>query len=104
MTLKKIAELRRRIAGLRGQAQVPSRVLENLAKATGRKLRNGGKHPIYVLPGRRPLAIPHHAQPINRYTKESILTQIEGDLAVQEEELRNEAQQRNGGPRKGNQR
>lgn len=33
MTLKKIAELRQRIEELRGQAQVPSRVLENLAKA-----------------------------------------------------------------------
>jgi hypothetical protein len=103
MTLKKIRELRRRIAELRGQAQVPSRVLENLAKAAGRELRQGGKHPMFILHGRPPLAIPHHSRPIKKLTKESILTQIEGDLAVQEEELWNEAQQRNGG-RKGDRR
>ena len=97
MTLKKIAELRRRIAELRGQGDVPSRILERLAKATGRVPRMGGKEPLYVAPNRRPLAIPHHSRSIKRGTKESILTQLEGDLAAQEEELWNEAQRNNGG-------
>jgi hypothetical protein len=99
MTLKKIRELRRRIEELRGSAQVQSRVLENLAKAIGRKPRKGGKHPMFELPGRRPLAIPHHSKPMKNLTKESILSQLEGDLAAQEEEIWNEGARRNGGLR-----
>jgi hypothetical protein len=98
MTPKKIAELKRRVAELRGQSQVPSRVLEKLAKAIGREPRKGGKHPMFELPGRRPLAIPHHSKPMKNRTKESILTQLEGDIAAQEEEILNEGA-RNGGSR-----
>lgn len=91
MTLRKIAELRRRIEELRGQAQVPSRVLENLAKAIGRKLRKkGGGHPIFEMPGRRPLPIPHHSRPMKNRTKDAVLTQFEGDLWAIEENLSNE--------------
>lgn len=90
MTVKKIAELRRRIEELRGQAQVPSRELESLAKAIGRQPRKGGKHPMLEMPGRRPLPIPHHSRPMKNRTKEAILTQFEGDIWAIEEELSNE--------------
>ena len=90
MTLKKIEELRRRIAELRVQGQVSSRELEGLAEAVGRQKRKTGKHPMYVLKARPPLSIPHHSQPLKRRTKDSILTTLESDLATKEEELRNE--------------
>jgi len=51
MTLKKIEELRLRIAGLRGKSQVPSWELQNLAEAIGRTKSKRGKHPMYEMPG-----------------------------------------------------
>ena len=93
MTLKKIAELQRWIKELRGQGQAPSRVLESLAMAIGRQRRKGGKHAIFEMPGRPPLPIPHHSRPMKNRTKETILTQLEGDLWAIEEELSNETEQ-----------
>ena len=92
MTPKKIEELRRRVEELRGQAQVPSRELEKLAKAIGRTPRKGGKHPMLEMPGRRPLPIPHHSRPMKNRTKDAVLTQLEGDLWVIEEKLSNETE------------
>lgn len=88
MTLTRIEELRRWIEGLRGQAQVPSRELERLAEALGRSKSKRGKEPVYVLPGRPPLSIPHHSRPMKRRTKDSILTTLESDLAELEEDER----------------
>ena len=92
MTLKKIEELRQRIEELRGQAQVPSRELESLARAIGRNPRKGGKHPMFEMPGRRPLPIPHHSRPMKKQTKDAILAFLEGDLWAIEEELSNETE------------
>jgi hypothetical protein len=90
MTLKRIDELRQWLTELRAQGQVPSRELERLAEAVGRVPHNRGKHPMYEMAGRLPLSIPHHSKPMNKFTKNQILTILEGDLGVQEELLTKE--------------
>jgi hypothetical protein len=87
MSPKRLEELRERIRALSEQAQVPSRDLENLAEAIGRRLRKGGKHPTYIMRGRPPLPISHHSAPIKRFTKNNILLVLEGDLDAYEEGL-----------------
>lgn len=70
--------------------------MEKLAEAIGRTRRKGGQHPTYVLPPRPALSIPHHSKPMKRRTKDSILSTLEGDLAIEEERLLNEADRQNG--------
>jgi len=81
MTLKKIEELRLRIA----KSQVPSWELQNLAEAIGRTKSKRGKHPMYEMLGRPSLAIQNHSRPMPRYTKDSVLEILEGDLDAIEE-------------------
>ena len=75
---------------------MPSRELESLAKAIGRNIQNRGKHPIFIKTGRPPLAIPHHGKPIKKFTKENILTILDGDLSIEEEKLLDEISKQNG--------
>jgi hypothetical protein len=82
MTLKRIEELRERIAEFRAKGQIPSKELRSLAEAIGRKLDGKGKHPMYVMKGRPRVPIPHHSAPIKRQTKEAILAILDGDLAA----------------------
>lgn len=87
--LKKLEKLRQRLDNLREQGQVRSRELESLAKAVGRTFR-AGKHPVYKMPGRPPLPIAHHSEPMKRHTKDGILDVLDGDIAAQEELVINE--------------
>jgi len=96
MTLKKIEELRAWVAKLRAQGQVTSEQLERLAEAVGRTRSKRGKHPTYVTPRRPALSIPHHSRPMKRRTKDNILTTIEGDLTIIEEQLTDEGNGQSG--------
>ncbi len=90
MTLRRVAQLRMRIAELRRARDVKSRDIVRLAQAVGRKPDNKrGKEPTYVHPelrNRRPLSIPNHPT-LAPGTKNNILDDLEGDLDAYEENL-----------------
>ncbi len=81
---KKLVRLRRTLDALRlGLANMPSRKLENFARALGRRRAKRGSEPTWVsdsLPNRRPVSIPHHSRPLKKRTAENILDQLERDL------------------------
>jgi hypothetical protein len=90
MDRKKLEELRRRLAGLRG-TQPKAWVLQSLAKQLGRKEVNRGKEPTYeseTFPQLRPLSIPNHkGRDIPTGTTKSVLDQMEEDIDSWDESL-----------------
>ena len=84
MDEKKLRRLRRELAVLRnGVANMPSRKLERFAGKLGRHPSKTGKEHTWVshvLPQSRPISIPHHSRPLNKYTADNILDLFEKDL------------------------
>jgi len=91
MNSKSLNRLKRRHVALRNGADIPRRVLVNLAKALGRKPSPSGKEPMYVSEffPIRPLSIPAHRM-VKEYTAKSILNQLEEDISHWEDRLRGE--------------
>ncbi len=88
MKPSKISELRAEFEKLRRRGGVKPREIEALAEALGRFRHPRGKEPTWVsakFPELFPVSIPHHDE-LNRYTKNSILNQLEADLERLEEE------------------
>lgn len=87
MNQKKLDRITLRIVQARRSPQ-KARDLESIAKQLGRTKVNRGKEPMWEndLPGRPPLAIPHHSsRDIAIGTRNSILDILEEDvLALQE--------------------
>jgi hypothetical protein len=85
MDKNKLKRFRRRLAKLRQKSSnIRARELISFAGALGRTRSNRGKEPTYVstpLPHRRPLSIPDHPGSMPRYTAESILDDLETDIA-----------------------
>jgi hypothetical protein len=84
---KRTAKLRSKIADLREKGGIKPSELESLAKACGRIRHRRGKEPTWInpdIPTLWPLSIPHHRE-LNRFTAQSILDQLEGDLDTLEE-------------------
>lgn len=99
--IKERKRLRRARSKLEALKNTPSNIrpkqLKNLAKSLGRIPYPRGKGPTFInprLPRSKPLTIPNHPGALPRYTAESILEQIEGDLFALEEKLENEAERR----------
>jgi hypothetical protein len=87
---KRLARLRARIESLRGRGAVPSRELERVARALGRRRHSRGSEPTWVsdlLPNARPLSIPHHSRDLNRFTARCVLDQLEADVDELENRL-----------------
>ena len=64
--------------------------MESLAKALGRKRVQRGKEQTWnseLFPQSHSVTIPSHSGDLNRFTKDSILDQLEEDIARWEEEL-----------------
>ena len=83
MTRRKLRKLQERLNTLRRTGGLASSELESLAQALGRERHPRGSEPTWVstvLPGARPLTIPHHSRDLNRFTAKSILEQLEVDL------------------------
>jgi len=97
MNLNGLNRLKRRHVAFRNGADIPRRLLVNLAKALGRKPSPAGKEPMYVSEffPIRPLAIPSH-QMVKEYTAKSILNQLEEDISHWEEYLKEEAKKSKG--------
>jgi hypothetical protein len=78
------------VADCRHSAQKASAV-ESLARRLGRKPVNRGKHPMWEsaeFPRLYPLSIPHHgAKDLSIGTRNSILEQLEDDVAAWERVL-----------------
>jgi hypothetical protein len=87
----KLDKLRRRVEELREKGGVGSSELESLAEALGRVKSKKGKHPTWVNlehPDFFPISIPHHgSKGLNKYTKNSILDQLELDIEKFEESI-----------------
>ncbi len=80
---------RARIAALHRQGGVKSSELEALAREIGRvKIKRKSKHPVYVMPHRPPLPIPHHGKDMPIGTKRNILLVLEDDLDFLEDGFR----------------
>lgn len=69
----------------------PAAKFEALAKKLGRKIKKGGKHPMWIseeFPNLRPLSIPHHgSRDLPTGTRGSIANQLELDILRWEEKL-----------------
>jgi hypothetical protein len=91
MDIRKLNRIRDRLNSFRGKGGIRPRKLEALARALGRSRVKRGKEPTWEnkeIAGLRPLTIPHHSTELNKYTADSILDQLEGDIERIEEELR----------------
>lgn len=89
MNKQTLNRVQRRIDKLRNQ-DVSSEKLENIAKSLGRVRSKKGKEPNWVstlLPGSRPIGIPHHGKPVFRYTAGNILDDLEKDIFELYEQL-----------------
>lgn len=90
MNKNTIRRLRRQLERLRNKAKggIPSDELERFAESLGRRRAKRGSEPTYVselLIGTKPVSIPHHSRPLNRFTAGSILDDLESDLDKLEE-------------------
>lgn len=89
MNRAKLDKLRSWAEELRQKGGINSSELESLAKAIGRVLSDRGKHPTWInekFPELYPLSIPRHgSKDLNKFTKNSILDQLESDLEKLEE-------------------
>jgi len=104
MNLRKLAQLRRELEGLRrARNNLRRSDLVRFANKVGRQPdTKRGKEPTYVspIPGVRPLSIPSHKR-INPYTADSIMDTFEDDLARWEESLEERKMKANNEERKG---
>jgi hypothetical protein len=90
MNSRRLAKLQRQLDSLRGQGGVNRRDVESLARALGRRRVQRGKEPTWdsvVFPESRSVTIPSHSGDLNRFTKDSILDQLEEDIERWEEEV-----------------
>ena len=89
MNRRALDKLKRELLSQR-RSQKKARDLESLARRLGRK-NVGGTHPMWVstvFPSLRPLSIPHHGgKDIPAGTRNSILDQLDDDIAAWEEEI-----------------
>jgi hypothetical protein len=96
MNRKKLAKLRREIAGMRRRlGAIKGRELEDVARTLGRRLdTQRGKEPTWVsdeLPHRNPVSIPRHgSRDLRPKTAGNILYQLELDLDELEEKNAND--------------
>lgn len=90
MNKNTIRRLRRKLQKLRNQAKggIPSKEMIRLAESVGRKRSKRGSEPNFVselLPDSRPISIPSHPKPLNRFVAGNILDALEADLDALEE-------------------
>lgn len=96
MDKAKVSRLKRRLSALRAKgANIRSRELKSLAKALGRRHhKQRGREPTWIseaLPESTPISIPDHPGAMNKYTAGNILDQLEEDIFMFEEMLREES-------------
>lgn len=100
MSAKRLRRLRQALEGLRRAiANMPSRKVENFARALGRRRAKRGSEPTWIsdlLPNSRPLSIPHHSKNLKRGTATNILDQLERDLVELEAMYEGNNARRNG--------
>jgi len=82
--------LRKEFECLRSKNAIKCNEMEKMAKLMGRIKSKRGKEPTWInekYPDLRPLSIPHHggSGDLNKFTAQSILDQLEGDLERIEE-------------------
>ncbi len=89
-------KLRERLDKLRAEAKggLPSAKLESFAEALGRVRVKRGSEPTFEsvrFLDLRPITIPHHSKPLNKFTAHGILDALELDLERIEEEYDRES-------------
>jgi len=95
MTRAKLEKLRHEWTILQNRGGVKTREVERLAKALGRQRHKRGREPVWVnpvFPSLRPVSIPSHSVDLNKYTKNSILGDLEADFEHWEISLEEDAQ------------